>query len=79
MILFIVGKTTNKAPGVWDFHGVFSTEEKAVEACASNLYFISKEELDENVLESAIFSETRWPHSEVPEQRIWAVDKRIGR
>jgi len=41
----------------WDFQGIFSSEEKAVEACRDRTYFAAPTELDVSLPHST----TKWP------------------
>jgi hypothetical protein len=46
-MLYLVGQWVDNEP--WGFQGIFSTKEKAIEACRSEEYFIYPVELDVNL------------------------------
>jgi len=47
---------------IWDFQGLFSTKEKAIEACENRNYFIVPVKVDE----AAPSESTEWPGVEYP-------------
>lgn len=54
--MFVVGRVHVASPGVWDFQGVFSTEEAAAQACRDYTYFVGPAQVD-----------TPLPHTTMPE------------
>lgn len=51
MELWLCGQYRSGLTGdvVWDFQGVFSTKEKAIEACRNRNYFIAPVKIDEEL------------------------------
>lgn len=49
-MLWLVGQVRGKD---WEFQGVFSTEEKAIQACRNRNYFIAPIEVDTEAPDSA--------------------------
>lgn len=47
MEVWICGQSKTKDGTVWELQGIFSTEEKAVEACRKPNYFVAPIILDE--------------------------------
>lgn len=46
MKLWLVGQTLNDDGTVWEFQGVFSTEELALSACVKDNFFIARITVD---------------------------------
>ena len=44
--LYMVGETLNDEIQSWNFQGVYSTEEKAVDKCIEDNFFIARIEVD---------------------------------
>ena len=62
--LWIVGQYRFGDTGaiVWDFQGVFTTEEKAIAACKSTTWFIARMELDKELPEATeVMPDVIWP------------------
>lgn len=62
--LWIVGQYRFGDTGaiVWDFQGVFTTEEKAIAACKSATWFIARMELDKELPEATeVMPAVSWP------------------
>lgn len=49
MTLWVVGQINSDNYKEWEFQGVFDSEEKAVEACETETYFIAPAVLNETV------------------------------
>lgn len=67
MELWIVGKykSGEKLNVVWDFNGVFDTEEKAIEACRDSSYFVAPAILNQSLAgETMNWPNAYYPHSE---------------
>lgn len=47
--LYLVGQTINEELGLFDIQGVFSTVEKAIEACRGDNFWWFKMRLDEEL------------------------------
>lgn len=62
-VLYIVGQyKSGEYPNiVWEFQGVFDTEEKAIEACRDRNYHYSKWVLNEQVPHETFCKETFYP------------------
>ena len=59
MRLWYVGRFREQVNGeefrcVWEFQGVFSTEEKAVAACRDHTYFVVPIELDQELAHETV-------------------------
>ena len=64
MELFIVGKhiaETDKG-GVWEFQGVFDSEDKAVKACIKEHYFVGPAKLNDIWPDESV----KWPGAYYP-------------
>lgn len=64
MIVYIVGQYKENAN--WEFQGVFSTEEKAIEACVNDSYFIGPATLDRTLPEETC----EWKNAYLPIREI---------
>ena len=61
MKLWIVGKYTNIKEGtVWEFGGVFSDEQKAIDACTNHSMFIGPAILDHRVPDESVNWKGLW-------------------
>jgi len=49
--------------GIWEFVGVFATEEEAIDACEDSRFFVGRAKVGENVLETLI-----WPGAYFPKR-----------
>lgn len=63
MQVFVVGRLFPGEAKEWEVVGVYSTEEKAVEACLTGTYFIGPINMDEASPEAT----TEWPGSYIPD------------
>ncbi len=63
MIVWIVGRVKDEESLVWDFQGVFTTEDAAVNACRDISYFVGPATLDEVLPHSTM----DWPDSYRPQ------------
>lgn len=63
MILWIVGKTLNKAGTKWEFCGVFDDEEKAKSACKDDNYFVGPATLNQEIITVETID---WPDAYYP-------------
>lgn len=54
--LWICGQVTNYDPEdkAWQFNGVYSTEQKAINACLTDLYFIGPAVLDSGLPDETV-------------------------
>lgn len=60
MSIWIVGKVTGPS---WEFQGTFSSEERAIGACAGPEYFVAPAELDQELpRHSVAWPGVRFPH-----------------
>lgn len=77
MQLFLVGRLyhysgdKDEVKGAWEFQGVFTSEELAVKACRTDLYFIWKEKLNVILPHETIDSECRYPLHEDKKWSSW--------
>ena len=62
MKLYIVGEVQEDNYLIWEFCGVFSTEEKAIAACVNDCQFIGLAILDEDYSEES----GPWPEAYYP-------------
>lgn len=67
MVIWLVGQTIEWHPieeggTVWDFQGIFDSEEKAVKACKTKNYFVAPVLLNEEIPEES----TEFPDSYYP-------------
>ena len=63
MRVYLVGQHRNEYPegNVWEWQGVFSTEEKARAACRNWRYFYTPLELDENAPDESVMVDVTFP------------------
>lgn len=68
MIVWIVGKINKKNYLEWEFQGVFSKEQKAIDVCKNknNTWFIAPANMDERIIEKGI----AWPELYYPKTRF---------
>ncbi len=59
--VWVCGKYTGEA-NCWEFHGVFSSEEKAIEKCHTANYFIGPSEIDKAFPDESV----DWPGAYYP-------------
>lgn len=62
--LWVCGLCTN-FPNSWELVGVFSTKQKAIDACENEHYFIGPVLLNEEIKQHAL----RWPGAYYPKQK----------
>lgn len=60
--LWIVGQVVKNSRIDWEFAGIFSTKEKAIEACLDLTYFIGPCVLDQKIPEESV----EWPNCYYP-------------
>lgn len=61
--LWLVGKMLPGSKNVWEFQGIFSREDLAVDHCRNRFYFVAPVKVDEEVP-----SQTRiWPDAYYPQ------------
>ncbi len=62
MGLWVVGKAINIKNCKWEFQGVFSSEQRAIDACITDRYFVGPAVLDEALPDKRI----EWPNAYYP-------------
>jgi len=60
--MWLVGQYRSGESGnvVWDFRGIFSTEEKAMNACRNENYFVHEVIIDEEVPDEPLIMECKY-------------------
>ena len=61
--LWIVGKFVKPSPmgSVWDFQGIFDSENKAIKACISKDYFYASVELNKTIPDESVEWDVIYP------------------
>lgn len=75
MKLWIVGKKIDKDTWVWGFEGVFDSEQKAIDACREDDYFIAPTCLNKSHPDAKVWEGAYYPLQETKEEGAARLEK----